>query len=177
MATDLPFSTISDETLLNEIIYSHNYALPFSMYESVYFKRNNYADKYDADVNPDHIYQGTEIECRYFNIDEELINLTGKNDCISIMSLNICSLPKHHDEFFTDFVNNDLDIIGFCETRLTSDIQSMYNVPKYSMFSNHRNRKGGGLVLYIKHVFDAKIISEFNLMLPHLETLFGKIFN
>ena len=108
METDVPFSTIADKTLLNEIIYCPNHALPFSMFESVHFKRNNYADKYESDVNPDHISQGT--------------NLKGKKDCLSIMSLNICSLPKHHDEYFTYSVNNDLGIIGSCETRLTSEV-------------------------------------------------------
>ena len=69
MVTESPFSTISDETLLIEIIYSPIYTLPFNMYKSVYFESNNYAAKYDAVVSQDHISQGTEVECMYFNID------------------------------------------------------------------------------------------------------------
>ena len=139
------------------------------MYESVYYKRNNYADKNDANVNSDHISQGTEVECSYFTTDEKLLSLTGERDCLLIMCLNIRSLPKHHDEFLTDFIDHDLDVLEFCETRLTSEIQIMYDIPKYSMFSNQRNRKAGGLVLYIKYIFDATIISESNLRILHPE--------
>ena len=118
METDLPSSTFSDGTLLNRILNSTNFAVPFSMFESVYFKRNNYADKYDADVNPDHISQGTEIECRYFNFHEELLNLTGNKECLSLVSLNIRSSLRHQNAFFTDLVHQGLDVIGFLKLNL-----------------------------------------------------------
>ena len=67
-----------------------------------------------------------------------------------MLFMNIRSVPKYHEGFFSHFVDYDFDTIGFCETRLTHDIESLYLVPNYAMFCNHRSRNGGGLVLYIK---------------------------
>ena len=54
-------------------------------------------------------------------------------------------------DFYFDFVDYDFDMIGFCETKLIHGMESVYLVPIYAMFCNHRSRNDGDLVLYIKN--------------------------
>ena len=51
------------------------------------------------------------------------------------------------------------DILGLPETRLLSDIEMLYHVPSFDLFTNNRNTLGGGVLLYVvnkKNNFQAK---------------------
>ena len=86
-------------------------------------------------------FYANDMDCKYHDFDENLTKaLEHKNDLtLSIISLNICSVPKHLEEFKLDFGVFGLDIIAFTETRLTPEVESLYKMLNYDMHCNSRN--------------------------------------
>ena len=80
---------------------------------------------------------------------------------LSIIHLNIRSLPKHFDEFriSPDLASND--IICFSETWFNnSHFDNCFNIPGYILIRKDRGlaSRGGGLAIYIKqHIKFEKI--------------------
>ena len=92
--------------------------------------------------------------CNYYFLnsnDNELNNLPNN---FSLVCHNIiCSLHLHFDEFIDQCLtplHHSFDVIGFCESKLTQDIETLYNIPNYTMYTNNVSRHSGGVVLYIK---------------------------
>ena len=78
---------------------------------------------------------------------------------LSIVHLNIRSLPKHFDEFrlTPDLVKND--IICFSETWFNgSHYDNNFQLPGYILICKDRGvtSRGGGLAVYIKQMLNSK---------------------
>ena len=101
----------------------------------------------------------------------------GRNTELSIVCMNIRSIPRNLEEFCMDFniPGSSTDIIDFTETWLNEDLQPVFPVPSYNYFCNSRSTRGGGLALYIKNILCAREIDQFSVMTPSLESLFVKI--
>ena len=92
------------------------------------------------------------------------------------MSLNICSLK-------TNFLNLQLEItdkfqptvIGICETKITNEIESLYNITGYSMLTNNNQSNKGGLALYIKNNIPAMIKPAQTFIQGDIETIFADL--
>ena len=55
--------------------------------------------------------------------------------CLSLLSLNIVSIPDKFQNFLDSLDSvSDIDIYGFCETRLNTDIECLYSIPSYEKF-------------------------------------------
>ena len=105
MESDLPFFSISNEDLIDEVSSLPSQILPFSVYESVYFSNNDHADRFDMNVNPERLTLCEDVECKYYDVDNQLLRLTNLNYNLSMLSLNIRSVPKYHEGFFSDLVD------------------------------------------------------------------------
>lgn len=69
---------------------------------------------------------------------------------MKFVHLNIVSLLKHFDEIGSILTNNDIHILALNETRLDSSIgDNEIHVPHYNVIRNDRDRRGGGIVIYI----------------------------
>ena len=74
------------------------------------------------------------------------------------MSLNICSLKS-------TFLNLQLEItyhfrpsvIEICETKMTNDIETLYNIAGYNMYTNNNQSNKDGVALYIKNIIPVMV--------------------
>ena len=88
-----------------------------------------------------------------FNVDpSNLLQIPLADNIFSVMSLNISSLKSN-------FLNLQLEItdhfrpsvIGICETKITNEIETLYNIACYNMFTKNNQSNKGGVALYIKN--------------------------
>ena len=92
--------------------------------------------------------------CKYYMPDEletKLMDFQTSN--LKITCHNINSLPIKFDNYVEElsiFFKKEFDFIGFCETKLTDDIQQLYNHPHYNLLTNNTTRHSGGVCLYIR---------------------------
>ena len=69
----------------------------------------------------------------------------------SCLSLNISSLKKHFQTVQTEITDNFRPlVIGLSETRITSNIEQLYNLAGYNLVTNNNQLNKGGLALYRK---------------------------
>ena len=169
----LPFHNIDDEELLN--IYSNS--IGDISYEQMYLNPYEVYDKFIGEANPDmHIDSEilyNRLMCDYYdvqNIDNMFATLNTTQN-FTIMVHNIRSIAKNLEEFQIDFnvSKNGIDILAFCETRMSDDVECLYNIPKYNRYSTHRNTSGGGVSLYIADKYISSLNRDFTRMLPYLE--------
>ena len=52
------------------------------------------------------------------------------------------------------------DAIGFSETKLTSDIDFIYDIPSYTEFCNNCSRNSGGVALYVLDMYNGHVRSD-----------------
>ena len=62
--------------------------------------------------------------------------------------------------------------MGFSETRLSSGIEALYQVPGFEKFTSNRNTMGGGVVLYTKDTLNANFVHSISVIHDHIETVF-----
>lgn len=67
--------------------------------------------------------------------------------------------------------------MGFCETRLTNDIEHLFNIESYTRYSNNLSRHSGGVSLYIKDIFNSSLRGDLTVMEEFMETVFVEIDN
>ena len=72
--------------------------------------------------------------------------------------LNIVSLPKKIDEIRYSMSNKHIDLIGFSETRLDSNISdNVIDLDGYDIVRKDRSRNGGGVCIYVRSSINYKI--------------------
>ena len=158
----LPFNTLPDEDLLNHLCHD-TISLPSYEFRKLFFdpllifdeKYNN-----DIDVNYNFSHNLTIPDTIYTFFDS--LKLTNNNDTLTILSLNIRSIPTNLTLFSDLFLSmsnfvTDLDILCFTETRLDDQIIPLYQLPGYTMFNTCRNRYGGGVAVYICRKYKSKL--------------------
>ena len=88
-------------------------------------------------------------------------------------SLNINSLAKHIDELRLVMINQPLDILAINESKLDdNDSDNMLSLHGYTLVRRDRNKKGGGVCVYLRDSLSFKRLYEFeeqNLELIALE--------
>jgi exonuclease III len=157
-------------------LYETREVLSFEAYCKLYFNPFEPTDNFNEDFNPDLVYesalQHNAKACDYYDLSD-VKKIDSKCDGeFLLLSLNICSISKHLEEFTMDFGMIGFDIVAFCETRLSNEISQLFSLPNYDMFSNHRNTRGGGVALYAKDIYRAVQIPELSVMEDSLETVF-----
>ena len=93
----------------------------------------------------------------------------------TIVMCNIGSIPNNLDNFLlTSGINSyrkDTDILCFCETRLSSDIENIYKLSGYSLITNNRNHYGGGVCTYIRNHISFNHLKNKCISNEFIETL------
>ena len=174
MNDSLPFFHLTSQEI-NDLLL--NEFLPeYQTYEHICFNRNVSYDKYDIVEFPSYLSIGENVECNYLDTSDlkDILNTNGTS-IFSLISLNIRSIPKNLDEFFTDFHSCNFDVIGLCETRLSEAIYPLYKLPGYDLFCKNRNNLGGGVLLFIKSKYQISVIDEISIMESYLETIFVQV--
>ena len=91
------------------------------------------------------------------------------------MSLNICSLKSN-------FLNLQLEItdhfrpsvIGICETKITNEIETLYNITGGLLTNNNQSNKGG-VALYIKNSIPLMVKPAQTIIRNGIETIFADL--
>ena len=77
------------------------------------------------------------------------------------VQLNIVSLMKNIDELKSILIKHDIHICALNETRLDEDINDgEIKIPGYSIIRRDRNRRGGGVAIYIKDYIQFKVFKD-----------------
>ena len=97
---------------------------------------------------------------------------------LSILMLNIRSEKKNFNDSLAKFYNcvNLFPFIVFTETWLTVDRDISFNMPGFYSLDLYRNQYGGGLKLYIKNCFKAKVLNNFTVLNDLFEILTVELF-
>ena len=167
MLCNLPFYYLSDaefELFLNQNDVCYDF-------KNKYFDAEISSDKYDHNYNPELFTSNMKVDSNYYEIDEVSLP-NNREEILSLVSLNIRSVPKNYDEFFMDFGSTKFDIIEFSETRLNEPIQNLYRPKNYDMFCTNRNISGGGVLLYVDKKFNSRLIGEISRMETFIESVF-----
>lgn len=135
-------------------------------------------DDINDDVGDHHpgLHLGGDIDCNVLEPD----NLKSVSDSYhySMMHVNIRSLNKHHTDIISLISTSGcyFDIIGSSETWLNDNTcMELLNIEGYNLHTKNRPfRSGGGVCLYIKSTFHAKLC-DFTLEDENCESLFIEI--
>ena len=179
MNVNFPFYNLDDNEFsdilnhLNETQNSHILSIDIINnmdFNGDSFNGDRYTDNFDANfMNVGNIIREN---CKYYVSELPVLG----NNNVSLYFHNINSIVKHFDEMSNMFnleLDARFDVIGLCETKLTSDIYHLFTIDGYSMYNNFNTRKKGGLCLYIKNKYqNVKIREDLNLMSNSTETLF-----
>ena len=175
-----PFHSLNDFEL-SDIIGQNQ--LSFFDYKNMYFDfaALDEAITINDDLDPNEGFLnnlGLNAQSNYFSIDEfNNFNENFSSCKLSLIFNNIRSIHQNFENFCSSYLNilqNDLDILGFCETRLNDEILNLYKINNYNLVSNCRNTKGGGVALFVKDDIEYSIINEITFMKESIETLFIK---
>ena len=101
------------------------------------------------------------INCKYFDIDEFCAANFNQNTPFSLLHMNISSLSAHLDELDTmlTLLNQEFSIIGISETRIKKDFQlpTNINIEGYSIEQTPTEASCGGTLLYINNNLNYKL--------------------
>ena len=118
---------------------------------------------FQDNIDPDRFLQdslGLQLpECNYYFPEPCDFNINPNEAFLSLLHLNIGSIPKSLEGFFEQCISPfevNIDIFGFTETKLTNDIEHLYDIPMYNRYCNNNSRRSGGVALYIKDVFKCR---------------------
>ena len=168
MQKEIPFSNIND-TEYNHITKDLKVKPKKTTKETI-------SEKLDLFSNNEN------IKCKYYTTEQFKENGFDKhNNQMTLLHLNISSLPYHIDEF-TELLSDleiDFKIIGITESRLTTKRHPMNDIkiPGYSIEHTPTKSNKGGALLYIskdlnyKSRNDLKLYKDKNLESVFIEVL------
>ena len=91
---------------------------------------------------------------------------------ITIMSLNISSLPKHFNDLSTtlSLLNYNPDIIGLSETKITPKVNPYYNpyLDNYNFYQTQSSTKCGSVGVFINKSLVTEIREDLDISVPGL---------
>ena len=143
MQKEIPFSDIND-TEHNHLTKDLKVKPKKITKETIFEKLNLFSDNEN-------------IKCKYYTTEQFKENSFDKhNNQMTLLHLNISSLPYHIDEF-TELLSDleiNFKIIGITESRLTTkkDPMNDINIPGYNIERMPTKSGGGGALLYISRL-------------------------
>ncbi|KAK7070438.1 hypothetical protein SK128_019716 [Halocaridina rubra] len=146
----LPYYSISDDELIR--LTNNDKVLPnylcINELDKMIFNPLDLENEIDLFLN--NMRNATNTFSIYIYLNELYSNLN-KSNAFSVLCMNIRSLANNLQIFVDQCLteNNICDVMGFSETRLDNDIEALYNITAYNMFTQNRDRKGGGVCMYV----------------------------
>ena len=132
-------------------------------------------DRYNNDLNINNFYtQFNRANCpssEYIYIDN---NSLPYNNVISVLTVNIRSIPKNFQSFVDTILCNlstKCNILGLTEIRLSPHLSSLYQLSGYKVFTNPRNTHGGGVALYVSSSINCIPLTEFSKVDDFIESI------
>ena len=132
---------------------------------------NNCFNEHDpsslGNIDPDIHYLGTNNMSNmthYYN-DQSFRNKYGNNRNLSMLHINIRSIPDHFLELTTLLNNLDIElkIIAISETWI-KPFHINYNIPNYNMEQEFRpNKRGGGVCLYLHNTVQYRLRNDLKI--------------
>ena len=93
--------------------------------------------------------------------------------------MNIRSIPNNlqilNDLLLCD-MDKKFDVLGLSETRLDKNIESLYNIPGYNLYTKNRDRQGGGVCMYVSNAYNSCFVPECSVMEPQFESVCVELF-
>lgn len=177
-----PFSSLNDAQLIAELLSDNNqYTLPYHVYEKLlfnYIDDNDYGNNVLDDVDPDPIILSSHVtlcSCNYYQHSELSDLLKNDQNSSTIIFQNIRSIPENFDSFRVQYIDSlipYINIIGLCETRLTNNIEDLYCLPSYDLYTNNNARNKGGVAIFTRQNINCKKINELCIMSNSFESVF-----
>ena len=166
-----PFTDTSEEEflLINDEVSNENWNVSdnymkcdinFKIFQYTEHKDNDYEAAIDPDNN---FYDNAGNDCQYYTADK-LNGTVNYKTGFSIMHFNCRSLPQNFERIKESLIeiNNNFDIVALTETWLNENNKDDYVLDGYEVCHIVRkNRKGGGVAVYIKNGINYKVIEEF----------------
>ena len=182
-----PFHTLNDSEISNfmcSITTPETAGITMSdLVQKCYKQFSLVQDSHMQDSDPDNFMQSqlnmANPQCCYYpsNTLSNILNGYSESE-FKIMCHNINSVPLKFDEFREEcgmFFEEKFDVIAFCETKLTDDIQHLYCHPYYKYVTNNLSRNRGGLSMYIRSHHNSIPRPDITYQNPYVETLFVEI--
>ena len=120
-------------------------------------------------INDDESYTIEANEC----LDNDVKTLASIQGML-ITSLNVRGLLNKYDQVVKVLYDSNADIMGICESFLDENVEvNEYMIPGYNVVSKHRNRHGGGVLLYVKETVKFELV-EANVS-TNIESLWIKV--
>ena len=167
-----PFQCLNNNELESELSSTQ---LPLSNYQHLYFDPRIRCTKFNESVNPDVCFgNSSNYECDYYEFDDliSLVNHAYKSD-LRLLSMNIHSIPKNLLKLQSEYNLNLIDVFCVSETYLNVHTEGLYNIPQFDMFPMSRvSKTGGGVAVYCRSKFNAKLAANLCLSSTNLEMVF-----
>ena len=170
--SELPFSTLNNTefarlTKNKTIIHKKQIQESFTLLE----KLNQFSENEN-------------LTCKYY-INERLKELNSEKNnsqSLSLLHLNISSLPYYIDEFtnLLNEINSNFKIIGITESRLTTKKEPVNSIgiPNYNIEETPTESDKGGALLYISKEINFKTRNDLKLYKEKLlESAFIEVFS
>ena len=180
LASQLPFYNISDADFASSV--SNDCKLPLNILNSMTVEPfAQTCDGISRDYDPDNFYTNSlgyhNPLCNYIFPDNFPSILT-KRSCehFNFFFCNINSIPSKLKDLINDnILPQGFDAIAFCETKLTSSIEHLYEINGYNMYTNNNSRSSGGIAMYLKEDLDCFLRDDLTIKENFIETLFIEI--
>lgn len=86
-------------------------------------------------------------------------SLTGQNDGVKACHFNACSMKNKMYDIKRIICGTKLNVVCVTESWLSEcDASRSINLPGFSSFRHDRPTRGGGLVVYVKKKFKARVL-------------------
>ena len=170
---ELPFNLIDDtelHTLLKDKVISFD--LDSMIFDPLRGQQRDLSVNDDEDDIDIFLSNQCSISIPESNYIQESFDIATNNELFNLMFLNIRSIPNNINLFKASY-SNCADVLGLAETRLLPDITHLYEgtLPGYTLFSQPRDRHGGGVSMYVKHEYNASRITQLDITESYIECI------
>ena len=176
------FSHLNDCEILELLKDVKNYdpTLTFDEFNRLNFQFINTVDDSDSltEIDPEInvLINVSTPSSEYYSQNDFDDLLTSYSTFPMILMYNICSIPNNLEQFlqYTGVVSNSFsaDIMCYCETRLSNNIEHLYKLKGYKLYTVNRNHYGGGVCMYVKDRFPSSVLHDKCLSTDTIESLF-----
>jgi hypothetical protein len=144
---------------------------------AMYDAENNFSNILH-EIDPDMQMRMNIPDCQIIPGDELHRFSTSLQNNFSCMSFNVASLKENFLSFQINITDHFAPtVIGLCETKLTNELQDLYNLPGYNLFTNNNLSNKGGVCLFINNRLTVVPKPELTFIRPGIETIFVDIFS
>ena len=131
------------------------------------FKYSNFKENdHERDIDPDNnFYDDIETRCKYFT-DSQFKTLCKDSTGFSIIHFNCRSLNSNHDkiEHYLHELSYKFDVIAMTETWAKPETEFDFDLEGYDVYHlDRKDKKGGGVAIFINNVFNHRIINELSM--------------